>query len=67
MNDIKAKLLNLSIGSCSCMTKTPVIYYHDENCRYRILQEISQEVDHILELNKNLTNQLKERDTNDQK
>lgn len=29
----------LTIGTCSCMTKTPALEHHDPNCRYRIAAE----------------------------
>lgn len=27
------------VGSCSCLTKTPEVRFHDEYCRYRIISE----------------------------
>lgn len=29
------------LGSCTCVTKTPDIAFHDEKCRYRVLSEAS--------------------------
>lgn len=38
-----AKLMELQCSSCTCMTKTPVLSYHAESCRYRVLGELRQE------------------------
>lgn len=32
------------LGSCTCVTKTPDIAFHDEKCRYRVLREASAEL-----------------------
>src|ERR1700756_823586 len=34
------KLSKLMIGGCTCMTKTPVIQFHKENCTYRLAREV---------------------------
>lgn len=36
---LKTALLKASIGSCSCMTKTPDYKYHAESCNYRFIGE----------------------------
>lgn len=36
---VRKLLGSAMIGSCSCLTKTPKIQFHDENCRYRLIAE----------------------------
>lgn len=38
--DLKIKLHEMQIGSCTCLTKTPELKYHAEDCRYRVSAEI---------------------------
>lgn len=41
-----AKRLNrLSAGSCTCGAKSPDIQWHDAACRYRLAEEIRENVD----------------------
>lgn len=44
MKDALEKILTLThkakIASCTCLTKTPLIEYHDETCHYRQLSDI---------------------------
>lgn len=35
----KKDLKMMLVGSCSCLTKTPEVRFHDEYCRYRIISE----------------------------
>lgn len=37
--DLTTRIDAACIASCSCMTKTPDIEYHDKHCRYRVLEE----------------------------
>jgi hypothetical protein len=37
MNDMKARIIKQMVGSCSCMTKTPIPEYHEDDCLYRVL------------------------------
>src|SRR3954471_8500436 len=45
VKEIEAKVLNITnlakliVGSCTCLTKTPVLKFHAEDCRYRVIQE----------------------------
>ena len=34
------KLSKLMIGGCTCLTKTPDIKFHKENCTYRLAREV---------------------------
>lgn len=47
MSDVFEKIDRLSISSCTCLTKTPDTYYHKEDCGYRILREIHDDVKRI--------------------
>lgn len=40
MDEIMGKLSLLTIGCCTCFTKTPNINYHDKDCSYRLAFEI---------------------------
>jgi hypothetical protein len=33
------RLVSLTVGTCSCETKSPELKYHTENCRYRVASE----------------------------
>ena len=37
--EVSAKLQLATLASCSCLTKTPEIAYHEPHCRYRVLAE----------------------------
>lgn len=45
---LKQKILFAQYASCTCMTKTPELQYHEEGCRYRVLGEAQHRID-ILE------------------
>lgn len=45
------KLLSAMIGSCTCLTKTPEAGYHKENCRYRLLKEVYNDMERIFHYN----------------
>lgn len=32
-------LVSLCVGGCTCMTKTPILKFHDPRCRYRLAAE----------------------------
>lgn len=49
--DVFEKLQYAMISSCTCLTKTPDIYYHKETCRYRLLSEVYTEVERIFHYN----------------
>lgn len=51
MSNVFDKINHLTVGSCTCMTKTDDIYYHDEKCRYRLLREIYSDVERIFHYN----------------
>lgn len=34
-------LTRLAVGGCTCMTKTPELQYHAEDCTYRLATEIA--------------------------
>ncbi|PNG50269.1 hypothetical protein WDL1P1_00316 (plasmid) [Variovorax sp. WDL1] len=38
--EIHKRLTRLQTGGCTCMTKTPVLAYHSESCRYRLASEV---------------------------
>jgi hypothetical protein len=40
MNPHKQNLLEMMVTSCNCLTKTPVVRYHSQGCRYRQLDEV---------------------------
>ena len=39
MSNHKNNLLKMTVTSCNCLTKTPVVEYHAPACRYRQLDE----------------------------
>jgi hypothetical protein len=48
---IKEALINLhiaTVGSCSCITKTPDPKYHSELCRYKQLISIINQLQQLL-------------------
>ncbi len=51
MSDVFEKLNRATVASCTCLTKTPEVEYHDENCRYRLLREIYTDVERIFHHN----------------
>jgi hypothetical protein len=36
------KLLQIEVGGCTCLTKTPELEHHDARCHYRLAAEASQ-------------------------
>lgn len=42
------KLMLAQIGSCTCLTKTPEVSWHDATCRYRVLAEAADELRVVL-------------------
>jgi hypothetical protein len=49
-NDILFRLRLALSSSCTCLTKTPLIEYHDMNCRYRVLMEAAVEIGELRKL-----------------
>jgi hypothetical protein len=49
VSNLKLRLLLASVGACSCLTKTPDIRYHGENCLYRLLTEASDAIKQLRE------------------
>ena len=47
VNDLKARLLSASIGSCTCLTKTPEVKYHSTMCTYRLHKESLAEIESL--------------------
>jgi hypothetical protein len=45
MNDLKSRIINQMVSSCSCMTKTPIPEYHEENCLYKVLGDCLSLID----------------------
>lgn len=39
--DLVQRLDLSTVASCTCLTKTPEVRFHDPMCRYRILREAS--------------------------
>lgn len=48
-NDLLGKIDRLTVASCSCFVKTPDIEFHKENCKYRMISEIRQEVEKLIQ------------------
>ena len=50
------KLTLAAMSSCSCLTKTPIMQYHTEDCTYRLIMEARDQVSSVLEIleNKNI-------------
>jgi len=46
---ILKQLTVLSVGSCSCGVKSPDIQWHDAGCRYRMMEEIRENVEALEE------------------
>ena len=42
---ILKQLTRLSVGSCSCGVKSPDIQWHDAGCRYRMIEEVRENVE----------------------
>jgi hypothetical protein len=38
------RLLEASVGGCSCLTKTPELQYHSPTCHFRLHEESSREI-----------------------
>ena len=45
LDDIYTRILIAQIGSCGCMTKTPNVRYHKQDCTYRVLSEAAIEIE----------------------
>lgn len=37
-DELLTRLLMATIGSCTCMTKTPVLEQHKDHCKYKNIQ-----------------------------
>jgi len=42
-----SNLLVLTVGSCTCCTKTPVTKFHDAACPYRIAKEAADTIESL--------------------
>lgn len=38
-SELTRRLARCTVASCRCMTKTPEVQYHNEDCLYRVLNE----------------------------
>ncbi len=38
--EVMLSLQRLTIGTCSCLTKTPELRFHDKHCTYRLASEV---------------------------
>lgn len=47
------KLMTAMISSCTCLTKTPQVQYHDESCKFRTLSEANEIICTILKETEN--------------
>ena len=39
--ELTRRLTALTVGSCTCCTKTPEVVYHREDCHYRLASEVA--------------------------
>jgi hypothetical protein len=46
-DSIDVRLAKATVASCECMTKTPEVKFHNEDCRYRIIMEAMGELDKL--------------------
>jgi len=46
-------------GGCTCMTKTPGLEHHDEDCTYRVTAEAAQRIAELEVKNAKLNNYMK--------
>jgi hypothetical protein len=49
--DIVFKLLLATSSSCSCLTKTPELKYHNDICTYRVIMEAIDEINELRKIN----------------
>jgi hypothetical protein len=42
---LRVALRKLTVGSCSCLTKTPEIEHHEDTCRYKIAAQALQDTE----------------------
>ena len=47
MSDIGERVALAQVASCTCDTKSPVEKYHDEECRYRLLGDLADEIERL--------------------
>ncbi len=45
--DITIKLTKMITASCTCVTKTNDITFHNENCHYRVICEAITEIENL--------------------
>lgn len=45
MNSLRQRMFEAQVASCTCVTKTPEVSYHREDCTYRILNEACRRMD----------------------
>jgi hypothetical protein len=48
------RLIGLQIGGCTCMTKTPEVGWHKQDCTYRVANEAFFEIVRLSELTSRL-------------
>lgn len=44
LNEVLFPLFKAKIGSCQCCTKSPIVRYHKDDCRYRYLCELEENI-----------------------
>jgi hypothetical protein len=44
---LNERLLRVSLGGCSCLTKAPDIKWHDQFCHYRVCVEALEEIERL--------------------
>lgn len=44
LEGIHQKIMKMQIASCSCFTKTPVAAFHKEDCNYRVLSDMADDI-----------------------
>jgi len=44
-HEVYEKLMMIQFAGCNCDTKTPVLSYHKDTCRYRLACEIEDLLD----------------------
>ena len=42
VKSLQCRSLAATIGSCTCLTKSPEVSLHNENCRYRVISELRE-------------------------
>lgn len=43
--DLQLRLFRAQCAACTCLTKTPEVEYHKDDCRYRVLVEAQRRID----------------------